>query len=273
MVCVVGGMAACSRTSGSKISVQGVVASAAAKSESALTFHLTLSGTEVVPGVSGVIRESGSGDVDLSSQRAQLTFDIVNPTGGSSGGSDLGSETSPPSGTLSIIQIGPKTWIQDPVPGSGEKWILDSASDSGPASTFPSPAKIFDTLRSNATSVTFLGSATVDGTKTSHYQLTVPTDVFNNLGGGNSSDSGSAPGSTTVQIWVDASDLIRRLGGTVNESGTTSTMTMDFTNYGESVDIQPPPSNDVATIPTMDGGAGGPSDTTTNPTQAAGSTG
>jgi hypothetical protein len=270
MACVLSAMAACSTSSGSKVSVRGVVAAAAAKSESAQTFHLTLTGTESVPGAPGVTHESGSGDIDLSSQRARVSIDINGPHSGSSS-SDLGSVTPPTRGTISIIQIGPKSWILIPIPGSGGKWILDDASDSGPASTFPNPAKIFATLKASASSVTFVGSETVNGTKTNHYQLTVPTGVFNNLGGG-SSDAGTAPGSSIVQLWVDVNDLIRRLSGTVNESGTTSTFTMDFSNYGQSVNIQPPPSKDVTTIPSIEPslGGSGPSSTPTQPGGANG---
>ena len=71
------GLAGCSNASSSKVVVQGAVAAAAVKSESAVTFHMTMSGTAFTPGTGGgAIRLSASGDFDLSSQRERLAMQL-----------------------------------------------------------------------------------------------------------------------------------------------------------------------------------------------------
>jgi hypothetical protein len=162
-------------------------------------------------------------------------------------------------GTISVVQVGQNQWTKSALFGTGDKWF--ASNDSSSLMTFPNPAKIFSTLKSGATSVVSLGSATIEGIKTSHYQMAVPTAAFDALGG-NSSDAGIATGSISVQLWIDSDNLIRRLSAITNESGTTQNFTLDFTDYGETVEIQPPPPSQITSEPPTSYASSGSSEST-----------
>jgi hypothetical protein len=65
--------------------------------------------------------------------------------------------------------------------------------------------------------------------------------------GGGSSDQSEATGPVSIQVWVDTSNLLRRLATVVKQNmgppGQVESLTLsvDFTNYGEPVHIEPPP--------------------------------
>lgn len=243
---VMGLTAACGATATKRVSVQTAIAAAATKSASAQTFRLNETGTADMSVASDTTRISSSGDFDLANQRVSLTMRIVG-TDGSSSGSGGGTATSPTSFTMSVIQVGDKSWIKSSELKTGNKWVENDDSGSGSLASFPSPAKVFSMLRSGATSVKLLGTTTVDKATTDHYEMSVPTAFFNSLGGDSSAGT-AEPGATSVQVWVDRSDLIRRMSATVSQSGETSTFTIDFSDYGQPMNIQPPPPNQVASM-------------------------
>lgn len=242
---VVAGCAAAGSSRGAG-GAQTVMVSAAAKSEAASTFHI--SATEAMTSVSGTPyipanRAALSGDVDLSTHSAHFTatLDVSSP---GEAPKDLPFET---------IEIGKDSWTSTSglggLLGLGSlppgHWIKDDSSSS--VSQIPDPGRLFDVLKSKATNVRWVGTARVDGVTCNEYRLLGPQGLLDALGGGSSSDQSVQPGPISLQVWVDRSDLVRRLSTAVQESMgppdqvESVEINVDFEDYGEHVRIAPPP--------------------------------
>lgn len=224
--------------------------SAASKSEATSTFHMTAS--ESMRSISGtpdfaIGKVTLSGDVDLATNSVHLT--------GTLAGGSLGPGKAPEDFSLEVIQIGTDSWESTSgLGGLGQlggslppgHWIKDDASS--PVSQFPDPGKLFELLKSKATKVRFVGTATIDGAATDQYQLLGPPNLVDTLGGG-SSDQSEATGPVSIQVWVDQSNLVRRLSAAYAENmgppGQVEglTVSVDFSKYGEPLHIAPPPSS------------------------------
>lgn len=246
-------MAGCA--SGSSQGASGaetVMVSAATKSEAASTFHLSaseklssLSGTPFLSANSATL----SGDVDLSADSARLAGTLFGalPTQGG---------TAPQEISFEVIRIGGDSWesttglggllqLGGSVPPG--HWIKEDSSSS--VSQIPDPGKLFDALKSRATNVHFVGTSTVGGVATDEYQLLGSSSLIDALGGGGSSGQSETTGPVSIQVWVDRSDLVRRLSTALKENmgppGQVESvaLTVDFTKYGQPVHIQPPPAD------------------------------
>lgn len=233
---------------------QTVMVSAASKSEAASTFHVSateemssLSGTPFIAATSATL----SGDVDLSVGASHLSGTLLGPP--------TSPGAAPETLSFAVIQIGTDHW--ESTSGLGGlfgtslppgHWIKSDSPSTD--SQFPDPRKLFDALRSQATTVRFVGTGSVDGVSADRYQLTGPSSLFDALGGGPSDQSQTA-GPITVSVWVDRSSLVRRLSTTLQENmGPPGQMEsvavqVDFTHYGEPVHIEPPPADLVVPGP------------------------
>lgn len=247
---LLGFLAAGCASGSSRVAAETVMVSAATKSEAASTFHIaaieqmdSLSGTPFIPANGATL----SGDVDLSTRSAHLraTMTVNSPKPGAAP-QDLSFES---------IEIGSDTWtstdglggllaLGSPLPPG--HWIKDDSSSS--VSQFPDPAKLFDALKSKATTVRFVRTGRVDGVECDEYQLQGPASLLDSLGGG-SSDQSLQTGPVSIQVWLDRSHLVRRLSTAVKENmgdpGQIESVkiTVDFTDYGEHLHIDPPPAN------------------------------
>jgi hypothetical protein len=223
---------------------------AVSKSEAASTFHI--SATEDLAPVSGtpffaLSRIGLSGDVDLASRSVRLTATLT--------GAPSKPGAAPERFSFAIIQIGADSWqsttglaalgLVGPSVPSG-RWMQDGSSSS--LSQIPEPGKLFEALKSNATNVRFVGTAKVDGATCDEYQMVGSAGLLDALGGGSAGQTQPA-GPVTVHVWVDGSNLVRRLTTSLQQGmgppGQVESvaLTVDFTDYGEAVNIQPPPAN------------------------------
>lgn len=245
------GLAGCATGSSSGVGgAQTVMVAAVSKSEAAATFHI--SGVEKMRSMTGtpfisLDSVSLSGDVDLSTSSVHLKATLV--------GAPLTAGGAPQSMSFEVIQIGAESW--DSTTGLGSfgsslppgHWTRDNSSSS---SHIPDPAKWFDALKAAATNVRFLRTARVDGATCNEYRLTGTTSLFDALG---SSDQSSVGGPVTIDVWVDRSNLVRRLSSTMEQNmgdpGQVESvaLTVDFSDYGRPVRIEPPPANLVVPNP------------------------
>lgn len=232
---------------------QTVMVSALTKSEAASTFHITA--TEKMKSLSGTpyLSMSGvtmSGDVDLSTDSSHLNATLVGASPAAGGASQ--------SISFEMIQIGNDTW--DSTTGLGAlvasappgHWVKDGPSSS--RSQIPDPAKLFAALKAAATKVISVGSATVDGAECNGYRLLGSANLLDSLGT-SPSDQPVTSGPVSIDVWVDKSNLVRRLSTTIEQNmgdpGQVESvaLTVDFTDYGEAVHIEPPPSRLIVTNP------------------------
>jgi hypothetical protein len=88
-----------------------------------------------------------------------------------------------------------------------------------------------------------MGTATIGGTPTTAYRASYSQTIGEPSGP-------DLKVSYTLEVWVDDASLVRHLRLTMSPpensaAGGTSSITLDFTDYGQPVNIQPPPPADV----------------------------
>ena len=99
---------------------------------------------------------------------------------------------------------------------------------------FNDPSQVLAQLR-RASTVEELGEETIFGVATKKYRATVKPR-----------EAGGQPFVATA--WIDGSDLIRRLEIVAEKGPTPFTMTMEFSEFGEPVDVQAPAPKDVTEL-------------------------
>ena len=132
---------------------------------------------------------------------------------------------------------------------SGKPWVSVDTDD--PASPFGSmfesanPQSFTDYLE-GAKSLEDLGSETVDGVETTHYQLTVSTKK---LLAGNEQLSSMAPQAMgmpkklKINVWLNADQLPVQMKLALAKLGSFET---HFSDYGKQVEVQAPPAKLVS---------------------------
>lgn len=105
----------------------------------------------------------------------------------------------------------------------------------------------WDAWEKGAERITFVGMEDVDGEEMEHYEVTVDSQIALEASGQSADDLGGAtlPDTVTYQVWVDDSDLMRKVSFDI--MGATTEMTMD--NWGEDVEIEAPDPADLQEMP------------------------
>ncbi|RFU40644.1 hypothetical protein DZF91_16060 [Actinomadura logoneensis] len=101
-----------------------------------------------------------------------------------------------------------------------------------------------------------VGSEKVDGTKTTHYQGTVTVkEALQRLNAQQRADAqkwldraGGADRKMNFDLWVDSSNLPRKMVTKGAGSGETGTVTVLYRDYGKSFKVSPPPSDQVGEL-------------------------
>lgn len=247
LVCLVPAAALAGCAAGSSSAVGGaqtVMVAAVSKSEAASTFHI--SAIEKMASVRGtpilsLDTVSLSGDVDLATSSLHLKATLV--------GAPVTTGGAPQSMSFEVIQVGAESW--DSTTGLGAfgssappgHW---TRGDSSSPSHIPDPAKWFDALKTAATTVRFVGTSRAGGATCNEYRLTGPTSLFDALG---TSDKSTDIGPVSIDVCVDRSNLVRQLRSTMQQNmgdpGQVESvaLTVDFSDYGRPVRIEPPPAD------------------------------
>lgn len=137
------------------------------------------------------------------------------------------------------------------LPGSaGKPWMkIDLTDPSNPLGAAFSkiaalnPSQMMDTFKS-ITTLTTVGSETVDGIQTTHYKVAVDTAKVANLMGlsqNQRSDLASMPKTLTYDVWVDGTSRPVKLSMAIQ----TMRMEMHFSKWGEPVHVVAPPASQV----------------------------
>ncbi|HEX6953144.1 MAG TPA: hypothetical protein VF124_10140 [Gaiellaceae bacterium] len=111
------------------------------------------------------------------------------------------------------------------------------------------PTDLLSTLKSDGATIHKVGSATIDGTATTQYRVTVDMAQALKSKGLTSPLLKSAVAhvkSINENVWIGKDGLVRRIAFVYGlPQGGSSQMTMDFYDYGAHTDIAAPPSNEV----------------------------
>jgi hypothetical protein len=134
-------------------------------------------------------------------------------------------------------------------PAFGDKWVSTALDDpSSPLGSLGSSLDVkkqIELFAKAVTSATFVGPEDVDGESLDHYTATVDTQKL--LSSLPSAAVGQAdlPDAMTQEWWFDGDGMIRKFSG--DFGGMTTSMTLS--DWGQDVDIQAPPSDEVTTMP------------------------
>lgn len=165
---------------------------------------------------------------------------------------------------------GGKPWMKVDLRQEASKLGIDLDALGGNAAT-QDPAAMLEYLKGAGTSKE-VGTATVNGTKTTRYHV----DVDLRKAAAKSGDADASKsvekliqmtGASTlpIDVWVDDQHLVRRekiaYSGTEQGQKTSFDLTIDFTKFGVAVDAKAPPADQVADLNELLKSAGGTSGT------------
>ena len=116
------------------------------------------------------------------------------------------------------------------------------------------PSKLTTAFSQGVSAVKYLGPATIDGSTTHHYALTVDTSKALGAMGLNSvvgSTGKGVPHSLTEQVYLNDDNTLRR--GVIEVKGQKGRF--DLTGWGEPVQVKAPPASKVMTLPSASASA------------------
>lgn len=164
---------------------------------------------------------------------------------------------------LQMKSIGDTAWMKwgllDMFSGSEGKWIETPAEDENLSGGAVSPAEILDLLRGASGEVTDLGTETIRGVETTHFQMVLDLeDYAQGLSVEEAAEvqaMAGEVGAMPLDVWVDADGLLRRLEMTMSADSISGAMgpTDEFEGsmwyelyeYGSNIEITPPPADQV----------------------------
>jgi LppX_LprAFG lipoprotein len=104
------------------------------------------------------------------------------------------------------------------------------------------PLAAFDSFEEGIKSVVFVGDENVDGEQLGHYEITVDTSKIDQLK--DLPTQAQLPDNVNYDLWLDDQNRMRKMTMKL-ESGTPMDTEVEFSKWGESVDIAAPPASDV----------------------------
>lgn len=145
----------------------------------------------------------------------------------------LSSSTAPAQTGTVVIKDGKAYFTQ---PSFGSKWLLMSSADDGVsgAPAFGQTAFELRYLGPTATA-TYKGTETINGTATREYVLSATAAT--------SSASPASTAQVVATVWIDNTGRLIRY--TYSPTGVGDWVTATYSNWGEAVTVQAPPSKDV----------------------------
>lgn len=145
-----------------------------------------------------------------------------------------------------------KTWLAMDIAKTTKAIGLDPSS----LSSSQSPTQALTTLRASGGQVTQIGTERIDGVETTHYSAILDPKRLAKLNTALNKAYGATAAYQPVSVWIDDQDLVRKMqlaysivGGTAPT--TSAEMTMTFSNYGEPVAVDVPPSSTVYDITSL----------------------
>lgn len=179
-----------------------------------------------------------------------------------------------PQGAIDEVWIGSTVYMKDAaLTGAlgGKTWVSFDLSDMGALGSTMSaetgtlknanPANLIESMLV-ADNLADLGPQTVDGVQTTHYSGTInPATAYDNPEAKKYltptqiqqlQSAASTAGSSTekIDLWLASDGLPVRIVIVDSTSAGTTTSSMDFSGWGQPVDISAPPAAEVGTMPT-----------------------
>ncbi len=247
-IAVVFALAACgngTKVATSKVSTLEVVAAAPAAAVAQKTARLE--GEMKMSTPDGDVTISMSGAADFVTNRVALSMDMSDVPGLGGNGTF---EMRLVDGTMYMNMGG----LAGALPG-GKQWIATDLRDFGGSEsqlTGQNPADMLANLR-GAGDVQDLGTATVNGVETHHYRAEVDLAKAMDKVAPKYRDQAKRSikllGTTfPMDVWIDNDGLPRRMGLELHVRKIDMRERVDFTDYGEPVDVQAPPADQTMSL-------------------------
>ena len=175
---------------------------------------------------------SGEGDADYTKAPPELAMKLTMDALG---------------GDVEVRLVGGTMYMKSPT--FGDKWVSipldDPNSPLGAIGSNLDVKKQVELFADAVTSATYEGAEDVDGESLDHYTATVDTKkLLQNLPSA-AAGQVDVPESMTQDWWFDDDGLIRKFSSDVGGAATVMTLS----EWGEDVDIEAPPSDEVTTMP------------------------
>jgi hypothetical protein len=248
---------------GSSKSAEAAVVDAAAASSQQKTGALSIQGSVQAVGKSIDFNGSGKFDLDANAASIDISYSGAPPLGDLGVSIVFAGDTLYEGGTLFEGRLaGGKSWIALP---TSQFAASSSASETGSSSSLGSPAGVLAILSQHGSTVTDLGSGSVDGVAVERYKV-VPsqTEITRSIEQSSLPASVKAQalallskGTSTFTVSIDQTKTVREIS--INYSlpvqGQTIVTQLDekISDWGLPVSISPPPAGSVcnATLATL----------------------
>ena len=277
-----GGGDATTAVSGDPISFEQL-AQSASTSAKATSGRFSFDMSMTFPGTDEPLALSGEGAFDAASERASFAVDmsaLAKLLGGFVAGlagpnaTELPDFDDPEGWKIEVVQDGDVGYVRLPALDQqlpeGKSWIRGTKGvstggldfDELEQFTTSDPRQLLDSLRAVTSEIETLGSEQLRGVETMHYHAVIDPAELAKLaptGGKQTSETlvdqlteQSGLGEIPVDVWIDASGLVRKLAleFSATEPGTSQTsgvsMAFELWDYGETVEIPVPPAAQVA---------------------------
>lgn len=112
------------------------------------------------------------------------------------------------------------------------------------------PRATIDSFGEGLQKVVYVGDDQIEGIDTEHYEVTGETS---SVTGGE--DTPELPETLTYDVWLDDEDRMVQMEADLDDQGS---MTLTMTKWGEAVEVEAPPSDQVRDYPTGKSGPGQP---------------
>lgn len=202
----------------------------AAAMKKAGAYHFTLTTGAAGASVTG----SGDGRVNGPTAEARTTIKV-------------------PGGTLESVVTGGYFYIKSPMLHTAKPWLkIDPHAKSGMGALIgqlggnSDPTKSLQVM-SAASQVTKTGSATIDGVQTTEYAVTLPTKSLAKTLSYPAQVTKLLPATLVYHVWVGSDNLVRQVTSAIPILGHSSTTTIKFSKFGESLQIVAPPASQTTT--------------------------
>jgi hypothetical protein len=139
---------------------------------------------------------------------------------------------------LTLIMVGDKLYTKAGTSKYGLSSLSSSVARLGLATVRPDLPTLVALIGSSVRGLTYVGPDVVNGLAVRHWRALVDSSVF----------APRATGTTTVELWLDSSDLLHQVSYSLVSGGVasaTTTVTVTYGDFNSAVDIAEPDPSEV----------------------------
>jgi hypothetical protein len=139
---------------------------------------------------------------------------------------------------LTLVMVGDKLYTKAGTGKYGLSSVSASVARLGLATVRPDLPTLVSLIGSSVRGLTYVGPDVINGLAVQHWRALVDSSVF----------APRATGTTTVELWLDSSDLLRQVSYSLVSGGaasTTTTVTVTYGDFNSAVDIAEPDPSEV----------------------------